>query len=92
MTKFLDNLALGVVGTLIFLVVVVVLAIFIKFPYKNMLDTLLKIKILFTRYFYYINIKDWREEVWEKDLDDLMCCGGGMCGCCGETYRENFNR
>lgn len=33
MTKFLDNMALGVVGTLVFLVLVVVLAIFIKFPW-----------------------------------------------------------
>lgn len=55
-----------------------------------MKDKLLKIKILFTRYFYYIDFKQWKEDVWDQDLDEEICCSGQMCCCGGETYRDNF--
>ena len=56
-------------------------------------DNLLKIKIMFTRYtFFPIDFSSWKEEIWDIDLDDYVCCSGHMCGCNGETNRENFNR
>lgn len=55
-----------------------------------MKDKLLKIKMLFTRYFFYIDIKGWKEDVWDIDLDQPLCCSGQMCNCGGETYRTNF--
>jgi hypothetical protein len=58
-----------------------------------MKDKLLKIKILFTRYIFFpVAFKEWKEEIWDTDLDDPICCSGNMCCCGGETNRENFNR
>jgi hypothetical protein len=56
-----------------------------------MKDKLLKIKVLFKRYIYF-GFKEWKEEVWKADLDDMACCDGHMCCCNGETNRENFER
>lgn len=57
-----------------------------------MKDIILKIKILFTRYFFYIDFKGWKEDVWDIYLDEPICCYGHDCCCGGETYRSNFKR
>jgi len=57
-----------------------------------MQDKLLKIKIFFTRYLFFIDYTDWKEQVWQSNLDDFVCCNGNMCCCNGETYRENYKR
>lgn len=51
-----------------------------------MKDLLIKLKLL------YAHLKSgydcWVIEVWERDLDELHCCDGRMCGCGGLTIRE----
>jgi len=57
-----------------------------------MKDNLLKIKIMFTRYtFFPIAFRAWKEDVWDRDLDDYICCSGQMCCCGGETNRKYIN-
>lgn len=56
-----------------------------------MKEKLLKLRLLFTRYFYCgFDFEGWKEEVWEVDLDDYVCCSGQMCCCWGKTNRQNF--
>jgi len=58
-----------------------------------MKDKILKIKILFSRYTYFpIAFKEWKEDIWDIDLDERVCCSGDMCNCGGETLRENIKR
>lgn len=33
-------------------------------------------------------VRDWWDEVWQKDLDAPYCCDGRECGCGGMTVRE----
>jgi hypothetical protein len=33
-------------------------------------------------------LSDWWREVWKRDPNELMCCGGYMCGCYGSTYGD----
>jgi len=33
---------------------------------------------------------EWKENVWERDLDRPYCCDGYMCGCQASTVREVF--
>ena len=40
---------------------------------------------------------EWRECVWQRNLDDYHCCNGGtgshdVCGCGGATIREVWGR
>jgi len=50
-----------------------------------MKDTITKLHIL------YIHIvstyEEWKEHIWNNDLDSYFCCNGDMCGCGGETVR-----
>lgn len=58
----------------------------------NMKNTLLKIKILFTHYFFYIDYEGWKEAIWDRDLDELDCCNGRECGCEGRTIKQNYSK
>lgn len=34
---------------------------------------------------------EWKQGVWDRDLDALWCCDGKECCCCGgSTVREVF--
>jgi len=40
--------------------------------------------------------KQWREDLWMRDLDSFYCCDGGnspatICGCEGATVREAYS-
>ena len=52
-----------------------------------MLDALWKLRVLL-RYFAPHAWRDWRDEVWRKELDAYACCAGFECGCGGATTRE----
>ena len=33
---------------------------------------------------------EWRDEVWNHDLDETYCCNGHECGCYGSTRGEVY--
>lgn len=35
--------------------------------------------------------RDWRADVWARDLDAAYCCTGRDCGCGGASVREVWN-
>lgn len=51
-----------------------------------MRDTLLKLRIL--RGLLAATWRDWRQSVWDRDLDERYCCDGRECGCMGSSVRE----
>ncbi|MCG7932327.1 MAG: hypothetical protein N0E44_20090 [Candidatus Thiodiazotropha lotti] len=51
-----------------------------------MADFLFKIKLLW--WFVDEAIRNWRNEVWQRDLDERYCCDGNECACGGVTVRE----
>lgn len=61
-----------------------------------MKDFFTKIKILFKFYTYIgMDIETWKEEVWDRGLDDEQCCSAGpndYCGCGGITVRQAYDR
>ena len=34
---------------------------------------------------------EWREAIWERDLDSNYCCNGRACGCYGESVRNIYS-
>lgn len=57
-----------------------------------MKDNYLKIKELVLRIIYSVkcDYEDWLENVWKRNLDELDCCDGNECCCCGRTVRQNY--
>jgi hypothetical protein len=51
-----------------------------------MRDNLLKFRILWIG--LRVAFDEWRNEVWNKDLDGYYCCNGNECGCYAMTRRE----
>lgn len=55
-----------------------------------MKDFRFKIKCLFYAIKY--AIEEWKEHVWDVELDEQVCCSGKStvypCGCQGVTYRQ----
>lgn len=39
-----------------------------------------------------MDYRDWKEELWDRDLDENDCCDGRECGCSGRTVRQNYKR
>ena len=54
-----------------------------------MADTLFKLRIL--RAFLDETFTSWRDQLWDKDLDDRYCCDGNQCCCGGASIREMFS-
>lgn len=52
-------------------------------------DRIFKIKILV--WFISDAINNWKETVWQTDLDRQYCCNGRECGCQGVSTREVYN-
>jgi len=54
----------------------------------NMNDIFLKlwILILHIRNEYYI----WKDNIWNGDLDQHLCCDGRECGCEGVSLRDSY--
>ena len=56
-----------------------------------MKDKILKIKIYLSEYMtFYTGFLDWKEQIWDTDLDETNCCDGNMCCCGGRTLRDNL--
>ena len=57
-----------------------------------MKDKILKIQHLFKRIYYdfIYDYNDWKENLWDRDLDENDCCDGRECGCDGRTVRQNY--
>lgn len=56
-----------------------------------MKDIIFKIKVYFKEYCtFYIGFSDWKEQIWDEDLDESSCCDGDMCCCGGRTLRQNL--
>lgn len=51
-------------------------------------DIVFKISLL--RLFFCQAIDEWRQEIFNRDLDDRYCCDGRECGCGGATVREMY--
>lgn len=61
-----------------------------------MKDKVKKIKILFNHFLFphilalgYM-FDEWKELVWDCDLNEELCCSGQMCSCGGHTIRETY--
>ena len=52
-------------------------------------DRLFKLRIL--RAFLEEAFTSWRDQLWDRDLDDIYCCDGRECCCGGETIRSVFS-
>lgn len=59
-----------------------------------MKDKYLKIKELISRIFMdcIYEYKEWKVDLWERDMDELDCCSDYECGCNGRTVRQNYKR
>jgi len=59
-----------------------------------MKDNLLKIKELISRILYDImyEYEEWKEDLWDRGMDEEDCCSGRECGCSGRTVRQNYKR
>lgn len=57
-----------------------------------MKDKYLKIKELFSRILYCVSgvCKEWKTDLWDRDMDEEDCCSGRDCGCDGRTVRQNY--
>ena len=58
-----------------------------------MITFLTKIKIYFKHFFYYslyYSYIEWKKEVYDRDLDEYMCCSGDMCCCNGLSIEETY--
>ena len=33
---------------------------------------------------------DWKEQIWDLELDSAVCCGGRDCGCQGSSHRQEL--
>ena len=56
-----------------------------------MKDLLTKLRIL--KDMLGSTFEEWREQIWDHDLDSHYCCPGRMqdeCGCMGATYRDIY--
>ena len=51
-----------------------------------MADMIFKLRVL--RYLLSNAYEEWRDSVWNKDLDYPYCCDGRECGCAASTVRE----
>jgi len=49
-----------------------------------------KLKILF--YLLSNAFDDWKESIWDKDLDSYYCCDGAECCCGGATIDEMWSK
>ena len=63
-----------------------------------MTDILFKLKILYWMLPYGLTysstFKEWKHDIWERNLDSFVCCGGTFydeCGCMGITIREQWS-
>jgi hypothetical protein len=54
-----------------------------------MKDLIFKMKILLMM--FQSTFKEWKIEVYQKDLDSPYCCSGYECGCCGMTVRDLYS-
>ena len=52
-------------------------------------DTLFKLRIL--RAFLEEAFTSWRDQLWDKDLDGLYCCGGHECCCGGDSIKDTYS-
>ena len=52
----------------------------------EMKDLIFKLKILV--FMLMSEYRNWKEYVWEHDLDEYDCCGGNECMCGGQTIRD----
>jgi len=34
--------------------------------------------------------RQWKVEVWQRDLDSYYCCNGHECGCYADTVRQVY--
>ncbi len=48
-------------------------------------------KIIILYYLLADQIRGWKTEVWDKDLDELYCCDGRECACGGATIGDIFS-
>lgn len=53
-----------------------------------MKDIVFKLKLL--HWFFCDAFQDWKQRVWEKDMDEPYCCNGNECGCYAVTNREMY--
>lgn len=53
------------------------------FKLKTLWEEIKSLPFLFLR---------WKEFVWDRDLDSLVCCRGYHCGCMATTVREEIER
>lgn len=57
------------------------------------MQTIRKFRIL--RGMVVMTMQEWRDQIWNRDLDEIYCCDGRECGCgavtVGEVYGENNN-
>ena len=53
-----------------------------------MKDVLFKLSYFFP---YLIQgILNWKEQIWDIELDSQICCSGRDCGCRGSSHREEL--
>lgn len=53
-----------------------------------MRDLYLKLRILFG--FFRAAFREWRTDVWPRELNEQYCCDGRECGCFGATVYEIY--
>lgn len=53
---------------------------------NDILDKIAILKMLLRSAF-----DQWRNEIWEHDLDQPYCCDGRECGCGAMTLREVYS-
>ena len=49
-------------------------------------DFIFKLRVL--RYLLSAAFDEWRDSIWNRDLDSQYCCDGRECGCAASTVRE----
>lgn len=54
-----------------------------------MVDFVTKIRILIM--LLHSTFDEWKNQIWNNDLDTPYCCSGRDCGCGGMTYREIYS-
>jgi len=59
-----------------------------------MRDRLFKLYVLFVVLWDGISgaFQYWKTEIYDRELDERVCCDGRMCGCGGETIREQWTK
>jgi len=54
-----------------------------------MSDTIFKLRLLAA--LLRCSFEEWREQIWQRELDAPYCCGGHECGCMATTTRQLYS-